>query len=219
MKLQSKKSKTLTIVGIVVAAVVLIGLIIGAIFLFGGDGPVVEPNPTDIVGITMSGFPNREYVVDDEFDPSGAKIQVLTHDMKYTRFVDHTQLSFSGFDSTAAVDEQVITVSYRGFTTSFTVKISERPSATPVAEGIEVFGFKDTYDKETWMFADYVVDGATLKVVYSDGSMSEEIRISPEWMYGWKSNQQPGEIDLTIRYLHEESGTVFEKIITVTLTD
>ena len=219
MKLQSKKSKTLTIVGIVVAAVVLIGLIIGAVILFGGNQSADDANPTDIVSITMAGYPKREYYVGEEFDSTGAKIQVLTHDMKYTRFVDHNQLTFSGFDSSVPADEQVITVTYKGFTTTFTVSIKAMPTDVPTVTGIEVFDFGTSITKSVWNENGPIslVRGSTLKLVYSDGTMSDPIYIDPTWVWGYQSVSASGNFDLTIKYNHE--GVVLEKTVTVTLTD
>lgn len=219
MKLQNKKSKTLTIVAIVVAVVVLIGLIVGAIILFGGSNSADKTNPTDIVGISLAGLPDREYYVGEIFDPTGTKIQVLTRDMSHTSFVDHTQLSFSGFDSSAPVEKQVITVSYKGFTETFTVSIKEVPTEGPTVTGIEVYDFGTSIAKSVWNENGPIslIRGSTLKLVYSDGSMSDPIYIDPTWVWGYQNVSAPGTFDLTVRYNHK--GVLYEQVITITITE
>lgn len=217
MKLQSKKNKTIKIVIIVAVAILLIGLVIGGILLFG-DEPVPEQNSTDIVGISMAAFPNREYFVGYDLDPVGTKIQVLTYDMKYTRFVDHTKLSFSGFDSSAPVDEQVITVSYMGFSTTFTVKIKEIPSAEPKLQSIRLSdNFVSTYDLNWWKEYGPVFDNVDLICTYTDGS---EKRVPMSANYCLSINTDisgPTTVEIPVEY--SDAGVLVSTTVIVTITD
>lgn len=219
MKLQSRKTKTRTIVAIIVAVVVLVGLIIGGIILLGGGSSNDEHNPTDIVGITMSAFPKREYYVGEEFEFENTKVQVLTYDMSYTSFVEYGSLTFSGFDSSVPLEEQVITVSYKGFTTTFTVTIKETPKDTATVESFEIFDFKTTITMSDWN--EYgpisLIRGSTLKLVLSDGSFSDPVYIDPSWVWGYQKVSQPGTFDLTIKYNND--GTLYEKVVTITITN
>lgn len=219
MKLQSRKTKTHTTVAIIVAAVVLVGLIIAGILILGGGSSNEEHNPTDIVGISMAGFPKREYYVGEEFESEGTKVQVLTYDMAYTSFVEYGSLTFSGFDSSTPVEEQVITVSYKGFTTTFTVTIKEMPKDSPTVETIEIFDFKTTITMSDWNEFGPIslIRGSTLKIVYSDGTMCDPVYVDPSWVWGYQKVSQPGTFDLTIKYNND--GTLYEKVVTITITN
>lgn len=216
MKLKSRRNNKLPIIIAIVVAVVLLLAIIGAALIFSDQEE--KHNPQDIESISLRSTPSKiVYYVGEEFDPTGISVRVGTYDLAHSYVVDQGSLTFNGFNSSAPVDEQVITVTYAGFTTTFTVKISEKPSATPVPVGIEVYGFQETYNRDTWKFADSVVRGTSLKVVFSDDSMSESILINPEWMYGWSKNAPAGNVTLTIKYNY--NGTILEKVITVTITE
>ncbi|MBQ9978761.1 MAG: bacterial Ig-like domain-containing protein [Clostridia bacterium] len=219
MKLQNKKNQTTKTVVIAIVAVVLIVLIIGAIFVFGGDNSTPKHNATDIVGISMSAFPKMEYYVGEELESKGAKVQVLTYDMTYTSFVEYGSLTFSGFDSSTPVEEQVITVSYKGFTTTFTVTIKEIPQETPNVESFEIFDFKTTITMSDWNEFGPIslIRGSTLKIVYSDGTMGDPVYVDPSWVWGYQKVSQPGTFDLTIKYNND--GTLYEKVVTITITN
>lgn len=217
MKLQNKKNKLLSIVVIVVAVVIVLGLIVAGILIFGGSDE--EYQPTDILGISMSSYPRREYYIGEEFDPTGTEIQVLTYDSSNTYFANESNVSVSGFDSSTPVEEQVITVSYKGFTTTFTVTIKEMPKDSPTAETIEIFDFKTTITMSDWNEFGPIslIRGSTLKIVYSDGTMGDPVYVDPSWVWGYQKVSQPGTFDLTIKYNND--GTLYEKVVTITITN
>ncbi len=217
MKLQSKKSKRLTIIGIVVAAIVLVALIIGAILLFGINAKDEEYQPTDIVNIVVSSYPKTTYYVGESFDSTGTKIQVLTYDMAYTSFVGYGSLTFSGFDSSAPNDAQVITVAYQGFTTTFTVQILPAPTTPPALDKIEVQNFRTTYPMDEWNKYGPDVLGASVKFIYADGTEGETKSLQPSWIYGATKVSGPCTLDITIKYNHD--GVLCEQVITITITE
>ena len=200
MKLQNKKSKRLTIIGIVVAAIVLIALIVGAILLLAGGNNEDEHQPTDIINILVASYPERTYYVGEEFNPTGTKIQVLTYDMAYTSFVEYDSLTFSGFDSSVPVDGQVITVSYKGFTTTFTVDIKEPVSNTPYLVSIEATDLKTTYPQDEWNTYGPDYNGASLLLTYSDGT-TESVWIQNSWATQREIMDAPGKTYVTIEYM------------------
>ena len=152
MRLPSQNKKRTTAIAIVVIAIVVVlALVVGGIVLLSNptdSGEEMQPNT--IIGIELSSKPrDTAYLVGAPFNPEGTKIQVLTHDYSETYFVDHTQLSFSGFDS-SSVGEKVITVTYKGFTTTFTVTVKEEQAA-PVLTSIRMGdSFQTTYNKDYW---------------------------------------------------------------------
>ena len=217
MKLQSKKSKRLTVIAIVVAAIVLVALIVGAILLLAIGNNDEEHQPTDMINIVVSSYPKRTYYVGEKFDPTGTKIQVLTYDMAYTSFVEYGSLTFSGFDSSAPVEEQVITVSYKGFTATFTVEILPEPTTPPALDKIEVVNFRTTYPMDEWNKYGPDVIGASVKFIYADGTEGETKSLQPSWIYGATKVSSPCTLDITIKYNHD--GVLCEQVITITITE
>ena len=204
MRLQSQNRKRTTIIIIVVVAVILIAaLVVGAVLLLNKpEQPAEEMKPTDVVGIEISSKPSQTvYHVGGEFDPTGTRIQVLTHDYSKSYFVDVSELTFSGFDSSEVVEEQVITVSYRGFTTTFTVQIKEPVSDnTPYLVSIEPKDLKTTYPKDEWNTYGPDYNGASLLLNYSDGT-TESVWIQNSWATQREIMDAPGKTYITIEYM------------------
>ena len=217
MKLKNQKKQKKTIVISLVIGALLLAIIAGVVIL---TWPTENPfkDPQEIIGIGISSTPNKtKYYIGEEFDPTGTTIQTDTNDNNYSKFVNHEQLSFSGFDSSVATDAQVITVTYRGFTTTFTVQILEKPSAPPMLSDIEIVGFKTDYTMSEWNTKGPQVTGAIVKLIYDDGSVDDTTLLQKAWVYGAVKVQEPCTIDLTIKY--NNNGQVFEKVVTITITN
>ena len=199
MKLQSnKKRNTIIIISVILAVVVLAG-VVGLILIFGDQSE--KKNPQDIVGISLVSRPSQTtYYVGEEFDPAGTKIQVGTYDMAYTSFVEYDNLTFSGFDSSAPAEGQVITVSYKGFTTTFTVDIKEPLSNTPYLVSIEPKDLNTTYPKDEWNTYGPDYNGASLLLTYSDGT-TESVWIQNSWATQREKMDAPGKTYVTIEYM------------------
>lgn len=216
MKLKKKRSKVFNII-LIVAGVALLGLIIGLIIHFIPDKQE-EHDPYEIKNIQLSAYPSKSiYYVGEEFDPTGCRIQVLTYDYDLSYFVDYTKLTFSGFDSSEVNDSLPITVSYRGFTTSFNVKIIEPPSDTPTLSSYEVCDLKTEYRMNEWNEYGINVVGGTLKFIYSDGSVKENIYIQTIWCSGIVKVDEPCQIEITITY--DDDGRLYQIPVTITITE
>lgn len=216
MKLNNKKKRTKTI--LIVLAVVAIIAVLGAVFLLinksnQGD----EKEPGDITDIQFSAYPNKStYYVGEEFDPTGVRVQVLTYDYDLSYFVDHTKLTFSGFDSSEVNDALPITVSYKGFTTSFNVKIVPEPDPTPHITDIEVVGLKTEYTLEEWLSGVRVL-GSKLRLIYSDESVVEK-NVQYSMIYGYTQEvSAPCSVEITIKY--NDNGDLHEIPVTITITE
>lgn len=218
MKLQSNKRKrTLILIAALVGLAVIIG-VAAIIIAVNVNAEKQEAENRDIIrGISISAVPAKTvYYVGEVFDPTGAKIQVLTNSSSYTYFVDWNKLTFEGFDSSVANDKLTITVSYKGYSTTFDVKVQEHEHIAPVLTSIEVQNFTTTYSKEEWNKYGPNSTGATIKCIYSDGSVVEDIVLKDKYIYG-VADSDVGTTEIIIKY--SDGVTTVELPITITITE
>ena len=215
MKLQSKKSKSSKIAIIIAIVLAVVLLIAGVVILILGSN---NNDGTEILSISLSSYPDRiQYYIGEEFDPEGAKIQVFTNDPDSTYFVSAADLVFTGFDSSVAVESQTITISYQGFTTTFNVVVSERPSEPPVLVSIDVPNIQTTYPLDEWNNYGPRLSKLMIVLTYSDGSTREVPLNSREHVEQPKILNAPGTTELVIRY--SDGVTTIELPITITITN
>lgn len=222
MKLQNKKDKNKKILLLVASAIILIAVIVTGVILLTPNGELQGgKKDTDIISIVVSNHPDKSnYFVGETFDPTGMRIQVLTHNSDYTHFVDYTELTFSGFDSSVANDAVTVTVSYKGFTTTFNVKVVEMPTDDPVITKVEVVDFKSTYTLSQWNENGPSTYKAYVVFTYSDGTTYgslEETPVKRSYLSGYKKLSAPGTTELTIKY--DKDGIKAETTVTVTITN
>lgn len=221
MKLQSNKKKTTIKILIVVAAVLLL---VGLVWLVisGITSANEAKEGKEIKFITLNATPKSEYLVGEEFDATGTIIQVMTKNMDNTYFVDNiNDMTFSGFDSSKAVDEQVITVSYQGFTTTFTVKIKEEEKPAPTLVSIEVRDLHTTYTMARWNQNGPSLANAYLVLTYSDGSTKGSLEETPLlWKYiePLSDVEGAGTTQMVINYTEGEGENAIVVSTTVTIT-
>lgn len=200
LKQKNKKSK-LTILWIVLAVLVV------AILAFVIVNAIIQDqNGKEIVNISIDIPPRLTYNVGEDFDPTGARLQVVTRDPKNTQFVylPNKDVEFSGFDSSKAVDSQVVTVKYQGFTTTIYVKIVDpQIIVKPTVVSIEVCDLIDEYTVEKWNTNGANLYGAYLKLTYSDGSTKgsyEETPLLWDYIEPLQKVDAPGTTYMTIVY-------------------
>lgn len=211
--LRKDRNKRIILVLIVIIAVVLVATV--AFLLI--KNIIKDDNGDEIIGIQVSYVPKSEYYVGEAFVPEGTLVQVVTKDTTYAYVVDYYNVSFTGFDSAEPNDELPITVTYKGFTTTFTVKIKEIISAVPVLERIEISdNFKTTYDETRWNEYGPSIAGVTLKLIYSDGSVVENIPLKHKYIFGY-TNATVGTTEIIIKY--SDGTTLVELPITITITE
>lgn len=162
--------------------------------------PDYSQKPGVITRITISILPKTIYYVDEKFDLSGGMIQIVKDVNEGHYFLNLTDegVEVTGFDSSEAVEEQVITVTYEGFTTTFTVTIKDYPTAKPALVSIEVIGLTDTYTVAEWQ-SGMSISGAKLKLTYSDES-TEEISLRWNHIDPTPEMNAPGTTEIVIRY-------------------
>lgn len=227
MKLVSSKQKqrnTIIIVAVAfIAIAAVIGLIVGLISNSGGGGlfaTTTTREPLEMRGINISIYPTKtHYYVGEEFDPTGISVQVIMNHQDSTYFIGENELTFEGFDSSVVNDALLITASYKGYTTSFTVVVKEMPKEDPTLVSIRLSDtFQDTYTLDWWNTYGPDLRTPTLIATYSDGSEKE---ITDANLYklakGIEDVTAPGNTSFTIKY--SENGIMVETTITVTITN
>ena len=199
MKLKKSKSSPNKAVLFAILGVVLVAaIVLLAIFLINRN----KEDPIVMQGINVASYPTKsQYYIGEEFDPNGIKIQVLMSEQSATYFVvDHSKLTFSGFDSSKVNDAVVITVTYEGYSTTFTVKVKEHESATPTLVSIEAKDIKTSYSMDYWNEFGPDYNNAYLLCTYSDGS-TENVWIQNTWATQREIMKAPGKSYVTIEYM------------------
>lgn len=217
MKLKKRKNKTL-LIALIAVAIIMLSLVAGLIIhSTSSSNSQEEHEPYEIKDVVLSANPSKySYYVGENFDPTGVRIQVLTYDYDLSYFVDHTKLSFSGFDSSKVNDNVTITVSYKGFSTSFNVKVVPEPDPTPHIANIEIVGFKTEYTLQEWLDGVRVL-GSKLKLNYDDGNVVEK-NIQYSMIYGYTQEvSAPCTVEITIKY--NDNGELHELPVTITITE
>ena len=166
----------------------------------------------EIESIALSISPIKtEYMINEEADFSGLQIYVLQKNGNgYS--VDHTACTFSGFDSSNLAENQVITVTHKGFTATFTVSIKNAPDPTPVLTGL----IMKTLPKTEYRVGEYLdAIGGIVTRVYSDGS-TRPLSLINHYVYGFDSSE-PRTLTLTVKYV--EDGSLAETTYDSTITE
>lgn len=217
MKLNTNRRKKLLIaLAVVVALAVIVGVV--AIIITVNANKQEAEDKNIVRGISIASSPAKTvYYVGEAFDPTGTKIQVLTNSANYTYFVDWTQLTFEGFDSSVANEKLTITVSYKGYTTTFNVVVKEHEPETPTLTGIEVYNFETTYPLDEWNKYGPNSTGAYIRCIYSDGSVVEDIVLKDKYIFGVTKLSSAGATEITIKY--SDGVTTVETTVEITVTN
>lgn len=214
MKLKSKAPKKTIIVAIVVAVVLVICAILLVVGLLNNNS---IKDGDSITKILVSIPPKTTYYVGESFDPTGIQVQVITKDFALSYMVDHTQLEFSGFDSSVENESLPIIVTHKGVSTilDVTIKLPEN-SETPFLTSIEVCNLKTNYTLFYWTEYGISNYGATIKCTYSDGTV-KEVPLEYSNIYDAVEIDTVGEHEITIKY--RDAGITQETKVTITITN
>ena len=184
---------TISIIALAIALIVGVVCIVSSI--------IREKNGQLIDKIVISGLPGKqEYYLGEEFEPKGLRVQVITNDMKNTYFVESNELQFSGFDSSVVNDALTITVTYKSYSTTFTVKVKEHEAQPPHLVSIEVMDLRTTYSLEKWNKNGPDYNNSYLICTYSDGT-TENVWIQSTWATQREIMDAPGKTYVTIEYM------------------
>jgi hypothetical protein len=162
----------------------------------------ITVNPASILSISVTTQPVKfSYVVGQVADYQGIVV-TATYTNLATSVIPFENLVFSGFDSTQAVEDQVITVTYGEFTTTFTVDIIAK-----AATSIEI----QTQPKVNYLVNE-VADWTNLVVVLVYNDETEETVAFENLVITGFNTTVAGNIIVTIAYLSFE--TTLEIIVT-----
>ena len=173
----------------------------------------------DIENMYVSTQPNKlVYYVGDLPDYSGLVVCINTISAG-TCFESYDAnpdaFTFTGFDSSAPVEEQQIIFEYKGKILSFNIKIIEVPSVSSVLQSIYIDPMPKTEYK-----VDEALDlsGAKIVAVYSDGTTVVS-DLTMRRISGYSAAKGVvGEHILTVKYF-DDNGGYAETTFTITITE
>ena len=214
----SGSNKRWWIIGGIAAAVVLIAAIIAIVVVTNSQKQSeidkTEQVKNEVREIQIARNPDRlTYYCGMQFDPTGLSVYSLTNGGEFTK-LNLEECTITGFDSSVAVEAQVITVTYKGFTDTFTIKIKEEPTGTPVLESISM----QTLPKTEYKVKEGLDSkGGVILCTYSDGS-TKTVDLINEYIYGFRAAYVAGvgEYDITVKYV--EDGILAETTYKITIT-
>jgi len=200
-----------TINPLVFAAVAVV-LVVVAVLALTVFIPAVEEKGQEIKDITIASTPNKTvYFIGEEANYDGLRVTV-TRKNGETFTVRANQCDIKGFDSSKP-EQMIITVTYEGFTTDFSIKVEEPPRQVPVLVGIHL----DPLPKTEYKLGEhlYTLDGVIIRE-YADGTTAKAMLLYTH-VYGFDSITEPGTYTLTVRY--KENGKLAETTSTITVTE
>ena len=143
------------------------------------DAPVTPPETPTLSSISVNSTNHKTvYQVGEPLDVTGLTIEALMSDGS-SQTVPVTAGMVNGFNSAAAVANQVLTITYQGKTTTYTVTIQDNsttppvkppvtPPEKPTVSSIQV---KSTAHKTVYQVGEPLdVTGLTIEALMSDGS-------------------------------------------------
>ena len=197
-------------VGLIAAiAALVIVLVVAVVFLI----PSAEDYGNQIQRITLAGTPDKtQFYTGERANYKGLTVLVtLKNGDSYT--VDYNDCVITGFDSSAPAESQTITVSYEGFTATYNIVILENVKPSPVLDSI----YLETLPKTEYKLGEWLsTDGGVIVRKYKDGSTAR-INLVNSYVYGFVDITEPGEYELSVKYV--EDGVLAETTYTITVTE
>lgn len=189
----------------------------------GNDETSLPTIPDAITRFYISSVPNKTtYYLNQAPDYSGLVFHLISEEFDTVISYDDNPDAFTitGFDSSAPIESQTITVECKGYTDTFNITIKERenPAATLVSIHFA------TYPKQEYHVDDQFDHTAGVLVcTYSDGS-SKEIPLQYNYISGISKTKDPtkehiflpGEYTLVVKYIEDSVLAETEYTITVT---
>lgn len=139
------------------------------------DAPVTPPETPTLSSISVNSTNHKTvYQVGEPLDVTGLTIEALMSDGS-SQTVPVTAGMVNGFNSAAAVANQVLTITYQGKTTTYTVSIQDNSTTPPVTPPekptVSSIQVKSTAHKTVYQVGEPLdVTGLTIEVRMSDGS-------------------------------------------------
>lgn len=184
----------------------------------GEDGSHGGEMPDVILDFQISSNPHKTvYYVGEELDCDGMHLYFRNSEdrSEYIYYSDDPDaFVVTGFDSSAPAENQVITVSSRGFSATFTVTIKEIPEVAPVLQSI----YLDPMPQTTYTLEDaFRFNNAKIVAVYSDGTTKTEY-LAMNHIDGFGAIDSLGEHEIKICYF-DDNGGYAEMMLTITIVE
>lgn len=196
---RQKKYKKLFII-----PVIIVILLIGSLFL------IHKNSDNKIDRISVSKEPSKTlYYIGEKSYFNDIKIEVIKKNGN-SLIINADDCEFTGFDSSKPVERQIITVSYKDFTCTFTVSIIDYPKAEPVLQNI----YLEALPKTEYKVGESLdTTGGVLVREYQDGS-SAKISLINSYVYGFNTST-PGTYTLTVIYIENglQAQTTYEIVV------
>lgn len=153
--------------------------------------------------ITVSKEPAKtQYYIGESEKFEDIIIEVVMKNGK-SNFINGSDCNFEGFDSSKTAERQIITVTYNGFSCTFSISIIDYPKAEPVLQSI----YLETLPKTQYKIGETLdTTGGVIVREYKDGS-SARINLVNSYVYGFTSDEV-GTYTLTVIYI--ENGLMAE---------
>ena len=103
-------------------------------YCFAEDGKSKTVTLKKVIGISVSGY-KTVYTQGEQFDTTGLVVTATLSDNTQKEVSEG--YTITGFDSSTAVEKQTITVSYKGISTTFDIKIEEKLFPSNVFNGLK----------------------------------------------------------------------------------
>lgn len=218
--LKSIPKRTWIIIAIVAAVVIIASVVISIIVANVKDKQLEDEIAakelwkTEIKEIQISRLPERHvYYCGMELDTAGMVVYSVTNSGKFTE-LDLDACTITGFDSSVPVESQTITVTYKGFTATFTVQIKAPESATPMLVSIKI----GTLPKTVFGYGEAPsVEGGTIICTYSNGT-TKTIELENKHVSGFGDAFRAGVGDHDITVTVVENGIEAQTTYKITLT-
>lgn len=232
--LTKKQKETLLIVIIalvVVAVIAAVGILLAIVGNDNGSGgnnwgggnneddiTVGEENVTGII-ISTAPYKNYYYVGDlPNYEGLVIGIQGINISREFLDYEDYSnEFTITGFDSSAPVEKQEITVEYKGFSDTFFIEVLEVPLSAPTLQSIRL----DPAPKDTCKIGKSPsLKDARIVCTYNDGS-EQSVKLDYKHLYNYEDAliaAQIGDVvTITVRY--SENGILAETSYTVTMIE
>lgn len=202
----SKKKKIILIVVAVLLAVVVAVAATVLMLLGGGDKAPGEPT------FTVHAMPEKTtYYVGDVPAWSGLKLKLTTAEGNVV-ILKPDNCKISGFDSSAPVASQVITVTYKEYSTTFSISILDKSELKP--ENLFVgMTFKSKPKTQYKVGENLSVEGGVLLKTYQDGS-TEEMALTSDMVFDF-TTAAAGKYTVKVMYVEDALRATLTYDITV----
>ena len=176
--------------------------------------PAIEEHGQQIKGIEVANLPKKvSYLVGEEADYAGLKI-LVTRNNGETFTVRANKCQITGFDSSEP-KQMIITVTYEGFTTDFSLKVEALEISVPIVE-IEMFALPKKLSYTLSELKEGIdTDGGVILCKYQDGSTAKAMLLYNN-VSGYESITTKGKYDLTVCYI--ENGVTYTTSFTINVT-